>query len=464
MACFASAVLVLHQLMDALNTRHFPRPTGSGSGSICLLWDESHLWAILLWRCLAAWGVPLRLARASEIAAGLLRDQPPAALFVPGGWARFKAEALGSDGRKAVGDYLRSGGVYVGLCGGAGLALPDNHGLAVCPLCRKPMAQRLPNFSGSVACAPQQCHPLVPQDIPALIDLPVWWPSQFAIPKDAAPGGAAAKAATKATAGIDVLAAYVRPGPDFWVSDLALEQVAAPERSAWERLYGINLDPELLRGEPCIVTGLAGTGRYILSYAHLETPRAPAANSWLGHMLSFLLGQPPGLFGNRTAPAWNLGETPIVWDDPCLARIAAHLEAIIALGMRHFLLFWRHPWLLGWRRGIPGFVLTTLYAQVQTIRSLPPHAETEALWARHAADMEVLVHEFRRKMEAYLIAERLVMQRTPSSPEGSACDQVQKQRRELIGRFPGYGGLFGRIVRQLDELVWRQAVTATPTP
>ncbi|WP_156932988.1 biotin--protein ligase [Desulfonatronum lacustre] len=458
MACFASAVLVLHQPMDALDKRHFPRPaplgsgSRSGSGSICLLWDESHLWAILLWRCLAAWGVPLRLARASEIAAGLLRDQPPTALFVPGGWARFKAEALGPDGRKAVGDYLRSGGVYVGLCGGAGLALPDNHGLAVCPLCRKPMAQRLPNFSGSVACAPQQGHPLVPQNVPALIDLPVWWPSQFAVPEDATTGG------------IDILAAYVRPGPDFWVSDLALEQVAAPERSAWERLYGINLDPELLRGEPCIVTGPVGTGRYILSYAHLETPGSPAANSWLGHMLSFLMGQPPRLFENREAPAWNLAETPVAWDDPHLARIAAHLEAIIALGMRHFLLFWRHPWLLGWRRGIPGFVLTTLTAQVQTIRSLPPHAETEALWARHADDVETLALEFRRKMEAYLIAERLVMQRTPSSPEGSACDQVQKQRRELIGRFPGYGGLFGRIVRQLDELVWRQAATATPIP
>lgn len=440
--------------MDALNTRLFPRPTpaGASSGSICLLWDESHLWAILLWRCLAAWGVPLRLARASEIAAGLLCDQPPAALFVPGGWARFKAEALGPDGRMAVRDYLRSGGMYVGLCGGAGLALPDNHGLAVCPLCRKPMDQRLPNFSGSATCSPLRGHPLVPQDVPPLIDLPVWWPSQFAVPRDSAPGD------------IDVLAAYARPGPDFWVSDLALEQVAAPELSAWERLYGINLDPELLRGEPCIVTGPVGRGRYILSYAHLETPGSPAANSWLGHMLSFLTGQPPHLFENREASHWNLAETPVVWDDPRLARIAAHLEAIIALGMRHFLLFWRQPWLLGWRRGIPGFVLTTLYAQTQTIRSMPPNAKTEALWVRHAAEMETLVLEFRRKMEAYLIAERLVMQRTPSSPEGSACDHVQKQRRELIGSFPGYGGLFGRIVRQLDELVWRQAAAATSIP
>ncbi|WP_045218091.1 hypothetical protein [Desulfonatronum thioautotrophicum] len=437
---------------------HVHRAKTARSGSIFLLWDESHFWAILLWRCLAAWDVPLRLVRAREIAAGLLRDQPPAALFVPGGWARFKAEALGTSGMRAVDTYLRTGGVYVGLCGGAGLALPDNHGLAVCPLCRKPMSQRLPNFSGSMICKSLRGHPLVPESIDPRIDLPVWWPSQFALPPPAA-----SRSCSGMPPEIDVLASYIRPGPDFWVSDLALEQIAEQERCSWERLYGINLNPELLRDEPCIVTGPANDGRYILSYAHLETPGAPAANSWLGHMLSFLLGQPPHLSENLEAPAWNLALTPVLWEDPYLTRIAGHLEAIINLGIRHFLLFWRHPWLLGWRRGIPGFVLTTLYSQTQTIRSLPPHASTEIFWARHRQDTEVLVQEFRRKMEAYLIAERLVMQRTPSSPEGSACDEVQNQRRELIGRFPGYGGLFGRIANQLDDLVWRQAVSATKT-
>ena len=432
-----------------METRQVRASQIAHNGCIYLLWDESYFWAILLWRCLAAWGVPLRLVRATEVAAGLLRTAPPAALFVPGGWARFKAESLGLSGRQAIADYLHDGGVYLGVCGGAGLALPDNGGLALCPLCRKPMAQRLPNFSGYVVSEPLRPHPLVPQDSPPLLHLPVWWPSQFSPPCNAR---------------IDVLAAYLQPGPDFWVSDLALEQVPSSERTAWEELYGINLDPELLRGEPCIVTGVAGRGRYILSYAHLESPSSPAANSWLGHMLSLLLGQPQRLPSGLTAPAWDLVAAPVVWGEPRLTRLGGHLEAVINLGMHHFLLFWRYPWLLGWRRGIPGFVLTTLYAQIQTARSLSPTPQAEVYWAKNGLELESSIQHFRQKMESYLIAERLVMQRTPSSPEASACSRLQEQRRELIGRFPGYGGLFGRITRQLDELIWLLVVAATPRP
>lgn len=411
-------------------------------GPIYLLWDESYFWAILLWRCLTAWRVPLRLVRAADIAAGLLQQSPPAALFVPGGWARYKAQALGASGRQAIAGYLRTGGTYLGFCGGAGLALPDNGGLGLCPLCRKPMASRLPNFSGYVAAAPLQPHPLVPDNALPLIHLPVWWPSQFEAPQ---------------TPDIEILASYVQPGPDFWVSDLVLDQVAGKERASWERLYGINLDPELIRGEPCIVSGKLGAGQYVLSYAHLESPDSVAANSWLGHILSLLLEQPLTWANSLAAPAWDLANTPVIWDDPGLASLAGRLESIIRTGMRHFLLFWRYPWLLGWRRGIPGFVLTTLYAQVQTVRSMAPDAHALACWARHADPLAREMRLFDEKMQSYLVRERLAMQTAPSSPEASSCARLQKQRQELIGHFPGYGGLFGAMVRRLDELTWHLA-------
>jgi hypothetical protein len=412
---------------------------GEHQGQIYLLWDESYLWALMLWRCLSAWKVPLRLVRATDISAGLLQTATPAALFVPGGWARFKADALGTTGRQAVADYLHTGGTYLGVCGGAGLALPDSRGLALCPLCRKPMALRLPNFSGYVAAKPLLNHSLVPENCPPLLHLPVWWPSQFSAMQNSA---------------IDVLAAYVQPGPDFWVSDLALEQVTMEERTSWERLYGINLDPELLRGEPCIVSGRCKRGRYILSYAHLESPASPAANSWLGHMLSLILGQPLTTSDSPIAPEWDLTAMPVSWEDPQLTRMAAHMEAIIHLGIRHFLLFWRYPWLLGWRRGIPGFVLTTLYAQIQTARSLAPNDSALAYWAHYADDTEQELIEFRKKMERYLVGERLAMSTAPSSPEGSSCVRLQGRRQELIGSFPGYGGMYGRIAKRLDELLW----------
>ncbi|WP_139162883.1 biotin--protein ligase [Desulfonatronum thiosulfatophilum] len=414
-------------------------------GPVYLLWDESQFWGILLWRCLAAWHVPLRLVRAADIARGLLRESPPAALFVPGGWARLKAHALGPEGRRAVNEYLHAGGTYLGICGGAGLALPDNGGLALCPLCRKPVDDRLPNFSGYVTAAPLRPHALVPGDCPPLIHLPVWWPSQFTAPQGP---------------GVEILASYVQPGPDFWVSDLPLEQIAVEERASCEQLYGINLDPELIRGEPCVVSGTLGQGRYILTYAHLESPASPMANSWLGHILSLLSGQPFGLSNSLTAPDWDLAGTNVVWDEPGLTALAEDLESIIRLGTRHFLLFWRYPWLLGWRRGIPGFVLTTLYAQVQTIRSLKPNPRAQAYWNQAADELRHQMRLFRKKMEFYLVGERLAMHTSTYSPQLNSRIRLHEQRKELIGRFPGHGGLFGSMAASLDELVWLAAEPA----
>jgi len=404
-----------------------------------LLWDESHFWAILLWRCLAAWGVPPRLVRAQDIAQGLLQATWPGVLFVPGGWARFKAEALGEKGRQAIVEYVRTGGTYLGVCGGAGLALTDVSGLGLCPLGRKPMAARLPNFSGYVQAAVMTDHPLVVPGCTPTMPLPVWWPSQFIAPSQK---------------GIDVLAAYVQPGPDFWVSDLELEHISEERLRGWERVYGINLDPGLLRDDPCVIRGTLGSGHYILSYAHLETPCSPAANAWLAHILSLLGEQPLTSVSQCVAPAWDVVRMPVRWDDPGLARMHEHLEALVQFGLRQFLLCWRTPWLLGWRRGVPGFVLTTLYAQIQTIRACLPGAAALAFLEQCAANLEQEIIRFRQEMEQYLLDERLTLYTAAGSPEGGAGGQSHAQREALIGHFPGYGGMFGQIVRQLDELLW----------
>lgn len=418
-----------------------------GPSLVYVLWDESYFWALTLWRALRQGRVPFCLVRAREIARGLLQERPPAALLVPGGWARFKSSALGLRGRQAIAAYLAGGGTYLGICGGAGLALPEHDGLDLCPLCRKPMAQRLPNFSGNVS-ATLHAHPLVPDTLPSPAHLPVWWPSQFAVPREA---------------DIQVLASYAGPGPGFWVSDLAWEDIRQCEPESWQRLYGINLNPGLLAGEPCVITGAYGRGRYILSYAHLESPASPAANVWLGHMLSLLLEQAP--HGIREKPGipldplvvseWDLQATPARWDDPYLARMAAELEEVIGLGMRHFLLFWRRPWLLGWRRGVPGFVLTTLFAQLRTARSLTPNSEALKYWQDKAETAANDMARFRARMSAYLMDERLALHNgPPSSPEACSTPAQQTLRDALVGEFPGYGGLFGRMAKTLDELLW----------
>ena len=102
---------------------------------VCILWDASHIWGLMVWRALCALGLPCRLVKGQDIANGALFRKPcpqgtpgkergaAPLLLVPGGNARLKARALGEKGRQAVRDYLAEGGRYLGFCGGAGLAL-----------------------------------------------------------------------------------------------------------------------------------------------------------------------------------------------------------------------------------------------------------------------------------------------------------------------------------------------------
>jgi Biotin-protein ligase, N terminal. len=144
---------------------------------VALLWDESHLWGLLLHRALKALRAPLTLLKAEQIGAGVLRDFAPSTLIVPGGWARLKSLALGEDGRREIRDYVRSGGKYLGFCGGCGPGprLGTRRALSgPVHLARKPASQRLPNFSGHVWCTVQDAETRYEAA------LPVWWPSQFA--------------------------------------------------------------------------------------------------------------------------------------------------------------------------------------------------------------------------------------------------------------------------------------------
>ncbi|NCC95090.1 MAG: biotin--protein ligase, partial [Opitutae bacterium] len=95
---------------------------------LVLLWDESHLWVLLLHRALKALHAPVTLLKAEQVRAGALRGLEGATLLVPGGWARLKSLALGEDGRREIREHIRGGGKYLGFCGGAGLALGSERG------------------------------------------------------------------------------------------------------------------------------------------------------------------------------------------------------------------------------------------------------------------------------------------------------------------------------------------------
>lgn len=413
---------------------------------IHLLWDESHIWGLLLWRALKTWGIEHRLVRGEEIAQAGLSRKSCSALLVPGGWAKGKREALGDAGAEAVREYVASGGVYVGFCGGAGLGLTGAFGLGLCPWKRRAFRDRLQHFSSGhmvVDLSPPKDDDvpggLIPPQLPPAIMAPVWWPARFQ-PEDGD--------------GVSVLAAYREPASDFWVADLPLSSLPKEPVEELETLYGIRFWPHFMTGQPCTITGRYGDGRYVLSYSHLETPDSPEANAWLAHMLSALAGADPVPELRSRTPRWDLRRLPDRWDDPDLDRAKKAMENVIRLGQENLLLFRRNSWLLGWRRGIPGAALNALYSLISQARALPPTDSARDYWrAEAAAFMEQMGH-FHAGLVGYLLAERLGMTMTEANslipPEA-----LSEQRAVLFGAPMLPGGLMQPLMQSMDELIWR---------
>ncbi len=407
--------------------------------SIHIYWDESHFWGLMVQRALQHWGIPHRLVRAEEIAqgvlAGKLDSEVPHVLMVPGGRARGKRDRLGVAGIKAIQDYVQNGGTYMGFCGGAGLALSENLGL--CPWHRKSFSDRLQHFlSGHMHVALNRENKRVPDELGEQALIPVWWPGQF----------------DQQDNEVTVLAAYREPGPDFWVADLCLKTLPRGTLTDWENLYGIRLKPDFLQGTPCVVNGHYGKGEYILSYAHLETPASPQANLWLAQLLGSLLGQ---TLPTSAIPAWDVACRPVLWENETLAQARRQLESIIETGQQHFLLFWRTPWLLGWRRGIPGAAINSLYSMICEAQAHLPTSQAEQFWEKISGQFEQAVTLLQQGVTGYLLAERLAMTVYHSGPTGLAPNVLAEQRAALFGKPTMPGGIYSDIVETLETLHWK---------
>lgn len=415
--------------------------------SLYMLWDESHLWGLIAWRALAAFGLPFRLVKGEEIAQGALRRKPPAALVIPGGTARRKALRLGPEGIAAIRDYIEHGGTYLGFCGGSGLGLTGEHSLGLCPWTRAGFKNRMLHLvSGHMRVQVNGAHPLTPPELRDAedIQLPVWWPARFQ---------------PRQGDDVEVLATYTEPGPDFWVADLPLATLPAGTLSDWEALYGVTLKPSHLSGAPCLIAGPRGKGRYVLSYAHLETPGSATANRWLAHILETLTGAQAA---RRDVPCWRLRELPLAWEDPAMARAVAIMDEVVELGLSHFLLFERNAWLLGWRAGIPGANLNHLHALIRQAASQPPTPAAERFWKERRENFGQTLEHFRDGVLGYLLAERLAMTLSHSSPDAVSLKALSAQREALFGPPMIQGGFFGELVEPLEELVFRQLAGNEP--
>ena len=431
---------------------------------VFVVWDDSHLWGLLVLRYLRALKVPHEILRAHDIAEGALSGKSAGLLIVPGGWARGRAIRLGEAGLTAIRNFVASGGSYLGFCGGAGLALSSDRpgeSLNICPWGRMGFAGRLQHFlSGEVRLAldltsGSQSSLNLPRT--AEILAPVWWPGQFSPPPRGAPGAS--------TDGVTVLARYAGLGPDFWVADLKLSRFPEETLSDWENLYGLQIRPDFLIGRPAVITGQFGQGRYVLSYPHLETPDSPQANAWLRHLLCELATE--DCPDSTTVPPWRMGQetdadspdSTIRWQDPTLLEAKAALSEAIGLGQEHLLLFWRNPWLLGWRRGVPGPGINSVYALICEALAHPPTQAATKFWQEHTSDFARLAQLFCKGLSGLLLAERLDMtvRQTPGVDGADAVftKSLREMRNALFGPPPAAGGVCGELLGMLEELCAR---------
>ena len=165
------------------------------------------------------------------------------------------------------------------------------------------------------------------------------------------------------------------------------------------------------------------------------------------------------LFRSGPIPAWDVGSRPVVWEDPALMDARAAMETIIATGTDHFLLFWRNPWLLGWRRGIPGAGINSLYSLICESLANEPDDDTLAFWKRNSDKFKVLMQLLTNGLSGYLLAERLSMTVFHSDPDAVSKEGLKEQRRALFGIPPNPGGIHADLVALLEELYWRLAVS-----
>ena len=415
-------------------------------GAVALLWDKSFLWGYLAVRSLAELGFTFDLVSAEGVRSGALSSYQ--LVVVPGGWASLKSDALAPEGRGELRRFVRRGGSYLGLCGGAGLALRVEEGLGLLPVARKPLTERLPNCSGSIRIRRTGNHALW-CGLPDEVSFQVWWPSQFEIlePKT-----------------VQVVGSYHEPADDFFVSDLnVLETEAAGiEWRRLERDYEINLDPRILLGEPAVVEGRFGAGRVLLCYPHLETPADAQGNLALFNVWYDLVA--------TAAPAEKgpALESPPPSFDPesvsLLQRIAEEAKELVAFGEGLELWNWRNAWLLQWRRGVRGAEFGAVCLLLQALRE---QAESY-LGARHdPPDISRTVQglgkvwrSFKARAQSLLEAEAQELSGTTSAGTQEFGGRVRALRMEIFNCVhcygsKSYGGLYRPLLDAVDSLLFR---------
>ncbi len=423
------------------------------------LWDESFLWGLMAYEALKKNSLPFELIRSEDIKNNCLSNYKM--LFVPGGWASNKLKSLGDEGVEEIRNFVKNGGNYFGICGGAGLATLD--GLGLLNIKRRATKNRVPSFSGRIKLKITD-HPIwikphekedgssnaVERNSQSTGHIfHAWWPSQFVIQDRR----------------IKALASYGEAMPDAFSSDLCVGDIIN-SKSNWselEAIYKINLDPDRLIGEPAVVEGYYGNGKVILSLIHFDTPDDKPGHAVLISLWQYLLGNltsnslPKNSNTAASMPKLIQGESKII------AELVEAAQDLIDIGCRNFLWFRRNSMLFQWRRGIRGLEYCTLYVLIKKISGLLDSYPGIIKKGEHDLDeshkMQILkIREtflpFYKMAKNLLMMERIALQNGHITYEKCDDDSIQAMRAELFSNSKSYGGMFKEVINRIDNLLY----------
>jgi hypothetical protein len=386
----------------------------------------------MAYKTLTAGGLPFDLIRSADIRNGKLKKY--AVLFVPGGWASNKLKALGQDGVSEIKKFVHEGGAYLGFCGGAGLATQDGIGLV--PVKRKPTKDRVPSFSGRIQ-LDTSGHPLWEGITEPIFH--AWWPSQFVIENE----------------NVKVLATYGEAMRDSFSSDVNVgEAEAGGKWPELESIYRIKLDPKRLLHDPAVLEGTFGKGKVVLSLIHFDTPGDRNGAVVLKNLWTYM-GCSSMDQGIRPTAART--EQSAAVNYPVLEELEAALSDLINLGLQNSLWSQRNPLLLQWKRGVRGLEYGTLHIMMKELSAMLRKQWTKDGGPGTEKKLEHirrLLLPFLDKAKRLILLERVALQKGPITYERCDDPEIQCLREELFSRSKSYGGLFKKLIDEIDGLLF----------
>jgi hypothetical protein len=260
--------------------------------------------------------------------------------------------------------------------------------------------------------------------------------------------------------------------PDSFSSDVNVGDAESIQKwSDLERIYQINLDPKRLQGEPAVIEDAFGKGKVVLSLIHFDTPGDANGETVLKNIWKYLVpngdcGMPPiksfeGRLHEELLEDEPKNAAPGILETELISEIETAAAGLIDLGCRNFLWFWRNPLLLQWRRGVRGLEYCTLSVMLNELVESLRHGATSCTSSDLGRIRELLL-PFTDKAKRLLLMERYAMQNGHITYEKCDDPEIQSIREELFSRSKSYGGLFKRLIDEIDGSLFRVLTETGP--